>query len=372
MFRLILFSALLLAPPNGRAILEQMHARYAGQWFSNLTFEQATTVRKPDGGQTVTTWYEAVQAPGRLRIDISDPAAGNGMLYTGDSTYVVRREAVARAEAEGNPFLPFVVGVYTQPVERTLKELAPWKFDLSRVRLDRFDNRPVYVVGAKSPTDLSSPQFWVDTARLVVVRMIVRLGPEATAKAYDIRLEKYVPVGKSWLATHIVMQSDGVVRQTEDYSDWQIDRPLSQDLFDASRWTTAPHWRASGVGRDAVSAEAEIRARLDSTALGWNRGDLSQYMSMYTPEASQMGRDSVEHGVDLIERGMRAGFWRTGRPLQMLHYESVEVRMLGNDNALVTGKFVLTGGGRPERTGMFTTVWTRTANGWRMIHDHSG
>lgn len=283
----------------------------------------------------------------------------------------MRRGTVTRAEAEGNPFLPFVVGVYTQPVERTLKELAPRKFDLSRVRLDRFDNRPVYVVGARSPADLSSPQFWVDTARLVVVRMIVRLGPEATAKAYDIRLEKYVPVGKSWLATHIVMQTDGVVRQTEDYTNWEINRPLSQDLFDAARWRTAPHWRTSGVSRSGVSAEAEIRARLDSTALGWNRGELSQYMSMYTPEASQMGRDSVEHGRDLIERGMRAGFWRTGRPLQTLRYESVELRMLASNNALVTGKFTLTGGGRPERTGWFTTIWSRTATGWRMIHDHS-
>lgn len=371
MFRLFVFSALVLWPPDGRAIIEQMHARYAGQWFSNLTFKQATTVRAPDGRQTVTTWYEAVQAPGRLRIDISDPSAGNGMLYTGDSTYVVRRGAITRASAEGNPFLPFVVGVYTQPVERTLKELAPWKFDLSRVRLDRFDDRPVYVVGASSPADLSSPQFWVDTARLVVVRMIVRLGPEAAAKAYDIRLENYVPVGKSWLATRVVMQSDGVVRQTEDYSNYQIDRPLSQELFDAARWTTAPHWRTSGVNRSAVSAEAEIRARLDSTALGWNRGELSQYMRMYAPEASAMGRDSVEHGRDLIERGMRAGFWRTGRPLQSLGYESVEVRLLGSDNALVTGKFVLTGGGRPERTGWFTTIWARTASGWRMIHDHS-
>lgn len=249
MFRLIFFSALVLSPPDGRAIIERMHARYAGQWFSTLTFEQATTVRAPDGKESVTTWYEAVQAPGRLRIDISDPSAGNGMLYTGDSTYVVRRGAITRASAEGNPFLPFVVGVYTQPVERTLKELAPWEFDLSRVRLDRFDDRPVYVVGAMSPADVSSPQFWVDTARLVVVRMIVRLGSEATAKAYDIRLEKYVPVGKSWLATHIVMQSDDVVLQIEDYSDYQIDRQLSQDLFDATRWTTAPHWRASGVSR---------------------------------------------------------------------------------------------------------------------------
>jgi uncharacterized protein (TIGR02246 family) len=371
MLRFLLFSAFVFSQPDGRAIIERMHARYAGQWFSNLTFEQATTVRTPSGGQTVTTWYEAVQAPGRLRIDISDPAAGNGMLYTADSTYVVRRGAITRTSAEGNPFLPFVVGVYTQPAERTLRELAPWKFDLSRVRLDRFDDRPVYVVGASSPGDLSSPQFWVDTARLVVVRMILRLGRDTAAKPFDIRLEKYVPVGKSWLATHIVMQSDGVVRQTEDYSDYQIDRPLSPELFDAARWSTAPHWRAPGVSRSAVGPETEIRARLDSTALGWNRGDLSQYMRVYTPDASAMGARGVEHGRDLIERGMREGFWRTGRPLQSLHYESVEVRLLGSDHALVTGQFVLTGADRPRRTGWFTTIWARTVNGWSMIHDHS-
>ena len=80
MFRLMLFSALALAPPDGREILERMHARYAGQWFSTLTFEQATTVRAPDGKETATTWYEAIQAPGRLRIDIGDPASVSALF----------------------------------------------------------------------------------------------------------------------------------------------------------------------------------------------------------------------------------------------------------------------------------------------------
>jgi len=47
------------------------------------------------------------------------------------------------------------------------------------------------------------------------------------------------------------------------------------------------------------------------------------------------------------------------------------MRMLGRDDALVTGEFVLTGAGHADRTGWFTTVWTRTPQGWRMIHDHS-
>ena len=125
------------------------------------------------------------------------------------------------------------------------------------------------------------------------------------------------------------------------------------------------------VQRSPASAESEIRARLDSTALGWNRGDLSTYLAAYTPDASEMLSDGVAHGRDRIEQTMKEGFWRNGRPLQQLHYEHVEVHMLGDDHALVTGQYVLTGAARPQRTGWFTTVWARTDDGWRMIHDHS-
>ena len=125
------------------------------------------------------------------------------------------------------------------------------------------------------------------------------------------------------------------------------------------------------VSQSPASSDVEIRARLDSTAMGWNRGDLATYLAAYTPDASEMLADGVAHGRDRIEQTMKQGFWRTGRPLQQLHYEHVEVRMLGDDHALVTGQYVLTGADRPQRTGWFTTVWARTSDGWRMIHDHS-
>jgi uncharacterized protein (TIGR02246 family) len=125
------------------------------------------------------------------------------------------------------------------------------------------------------------------------------------------------------------------------------------------------------VAQSSASSDAEIRARLDSTALGWNRGELATYLAAYTPDASEMLGDGVAHGRDRIEQTMREGFWKSGRPLQQLHYEHVEVRMLGDEHALVTGQYVLTGADRPQRTGWFTTVWVRTSDGWRMMHDHS-
>jgi ketosteroid isomerase-like protein len=76
-------------------------------------------------------------------------------------------------------------------------------------------------------------------------------------------------------------------------------------------------------------------------------------------------------GVEAIEKTMKEGFWKTGRPIQQLHYENIVVRMLGKENALVTGQYILSGADRPDRKGWFTTVWTKTKAGWRMIHDHS-
>jgi uncharacterized protein (TIGR02246 family) len=119
------------------------------------------------------------------------------------------------------------------------------------------------------------------------------------------------------------------------------------------------------------SAETQIRAVLDITAEGWNTGDLSKYLFAYVPEATEMLSTGPAGGVEAIEKTMKEGFWKTGRPLQQLRYENVVVRMLGKENALVTGQFILSGADRPDRKGWFTTVWTKSKAGWRMIHDHS-
>jgi ketosteroid isomerase-like protein len=84
-----------------------------------------------------------------------------------------------------------------------------------------------------------------------------------------------------------------------------------------------------------------------------------------------MGSTGPVRGVQGIEGQMRAGYWRTGRPLQSLAYNHLEIRPIGPDQAIATGQYILTGGGRPDRTGWFSTIWVRTPKGWRMVHDHS-
>jgi ketosteroid isomerase-like protein len=129
--------------------------------------------------------------------------------------------------------------------------------------------------------------------------------------------------------------------------------------------------RSGVTGFRYSSDAAAIRAMLDTSAAGWNRAELPVYLSAYVDSATAMGSTGLVRGVNGIEGQMRGGFWRTGRPAQTLSYDHLEIRPIGPNQAIVTGQYILTGAGLPNRTGWFTTIWVRTPAGWRMVHDHS-
>ena len=70
--------------------------------------------------------------------------------------------------------------VYFQPVETTLEQLKKLKIDLLVLREDRWQDRPVYVVGAKAG-DLRSPQFWIDKKNLYFVRLVQPVGKDGAS-----------------------------------------------------------------------------------------------------------------------------------------------------------------------------------------------
>lgn len=231
------------APRTGTDVLEAMRAAYAGKWYHTLTFTQKTTLRRPDGTEAVQTWYETLShtaAGTKLRIDIGDLSAGNGVIFTPDSSIRVRGGQPQPPQAKGNEFLPLIEGVYVQPVAKTVKELAGMKVDLSRVRTGTWQGKPVWIVGASSAADTTSPQFWVDTDRKLLVRMLISGGEGQPP--LDVHLGGYVKAGNGWLATKIEMFQNGVPRQTEEYSGWKVDVPVDAAMFDPAKWSTAPHW----------------------------------------------------------------------------------------------------------------------------------
>ena len=235
------------APRTGADVLEAMRSAYAGKWYHTLTFTQKTTLRGQDGTEREQTWYETLShtsAGTKLRIDIGDLSAGNGIIFTPDSSFRVRGGQLQSSNASGNEFLPLIEGVYVQPVARTVKELDPMKVDMSRVRTGTWEGKPVWVVGAASASDTTSPQFWVDTEQKLLRRMILSGGNGQAP--LDVHLAGYERVGKgAWLATKIEMFQNGVRRQAEEYSAWKVDVPVDPAMFDVTKWSTAPHWAKS-------------------------------------------------------------------------------------------------------------------------------
>jgi hypothetical protein len=230
-------------PKTGAEVFQRMHDAYAGKWYRTLTFVQKTTQRRPNGTDSVSTWYESLrQASGvtQLRIDMGDPSAGNGVLYTADSSWRVRGGKLSSAAASGNEFLPLIEGVYFNPVEQTIRELSSTNTDMSRVIEGRYNGRRVWIIGASSTADTTSPQIWIDAERNVAVRAIISAA--ANLPMLDIHLDGYVPIDGTWLASRITMLQGGVPRQTEEYRDWKVNMDLPASLFDVAAWTSAPHW----------------------------------------------------------------------------------------------------------------------------------
>src|SRR3982751_4131564 len=72
---------------SGEELVSAMQKKYEGKWYKTLTFVQKTTNYKPDGTSESETWYEALTAPGRLRIDMEPLSKGGGIIFSDGTVY---------------------------------------------------------------------------------------------------------------------------------------------------------------------------------------------------------------------------------------------------------------------------------------------
>jgi len=222
---------------SGDDLVAAMKAKYAGKWYKTLTFKQITTTYKPDGTSSAETWYEALTAPGQLRIDIEPLAQGNGILFTGGKLYSFKDGKVAGSRAFVHPLLVLGFDVYMQPAETTIAQIKGMGIDMSVIDQDTWQGKPVYIVGAKKG-DLKTPQFWVGKKSLLFVRMI-QLGGRDKKTVQETQFNKYVKVkGGGWVSAEVKFFDDGKPRTTEDYSEIQVGMTLDAALYDPDKWMT--------------------------------------------------------------------------------------------------------------------------------------
>ena len=216
-------------------LIGAMHDRYASKWYHTLTFEQKSVTHKPDGTESTELWHEALILPGRLRIDIGDRSAGNGMLFANNHLYIYKDGKMANQRDFVHPLMVLGFDVYAQPADTTIKQLKDLDIDLTLMHEENFDGRPTYVVGAK-PGDVQAPQFWIDKENLYFVRLL-RPSEKQGAPVQDVRFEDYKIVeGGGWLAEHVAIVAEGKVVFEELYSDVKINPKLSESHFDPEKF----------------------------------------------------------------------------------------------------------------------------------------
>lgn len=222
---------------SGQDLLTAMHKKYDGKWYKTLTFEQKTTNYKPDGTSETSTWYEAMSVPGKLRIDFTPLEKHDGIIFADQKLFSFRDGKLAVSRPFIHPLLVLGFDVYLQPVETTLDQLKGENIDMSVMHEEKWQGKNVYVVGAKQG-DLTVPQFWVDKDTMVFVRLFELAGKDKKS-IHETQFNNYQKVKKGWVSAEVKFFVDGKIATIEEYTKIKTDVPLSPDLWNSEKWTTA-------------------------------------------------------------------------------------------------------------------------------------
>lgn len=141
-----------------------------------------------------------------------------------------------------------------------------------------------------------------------------------------------------------------------------------------TRWAkvAAAAWLAAAWGF-AAGGEQEVKAVLEAQQADWNRGDVEAFLTGYehSAEVTFVGT-RVSKGYDGVLADYRRRY-PTRESMGQLEFSGLEVRMLGAGYASVLGHFQLrrsaAAGG--DKGGYFTLLFRRTAQGWKIILDHT-
>jgi beta-aspartyl-peptidase (threonine type) len=122
-------------------------------------------------------------------------------------------------------------------------------------------------------------------------------------------------------------------------------------------------------GRDAdVKSINEV---LSAQQAAWNRGDVDAFLIGYwrSPELTFSGGNGVSRGWDGVLARYKKSY-PNHAAMGQLEFSDLEFRFLGPDAALVLGQWHLKREGG-DIGGVFTLVWQKFPDGWKIVHDHT-
>jgi uncharacterized protein (TIGR02246 family) len=128
---------------------------------------------------------------------------------------------------------------------------------------------------------------------------------------------------------------------------------------------------ASPAAVKPADTRSAIQKTLREQQSAWNRGDVREFLNGYwhSPDLTFSGSGGITRGWDEVLARYRKNY-PNAAAMGNLEFSDLEFRILGEDSALVLGKWHLTRE-KDQLGGVFTLVWQKFPEGWRIIHDHT-
>jgi beta-aspartyl-peptidase (threonine type) len=120
-------------------------------------------------------------------------------------------------------------------------------------------------------------------------------------------------------------------------------------------------------------ARGTIRKLIEDQQASWNRQDLEGFMSGYwnSPELTFFSGAHESQGWQAALDRYKKNYQGAGHEMGKLEFANLRIEMLGPEAAFVRGEFHLTMSDGKTPHGLFTLVFRKFPEGWRIVHDHS-
>jgi ketosteroid isomerase-like protein len=130
---------------------------------------------------------------------------------------------------------------------------------------------------------------------------------------------------------------------------------------------------AQGTPNGNNGAKSEVERVLRTQQEAWNRHDLENFMAGYwnSPELTFFAGAKENHGWQATMDRYRATYASPGHEMGKLEFSSLRIEMLGADAAFVRGAWQLTMSDGKTPHGLFTLIFRKFPDGWKIVHDHT-
>jgi hypothetical protein len=219
---------------DGQALLTAMHDRYKDSWYESVVFKEKAITLNPDGTSSTEIWDEALQLPGKLRINRGPSTEGNGFIFVDGTLTRFQKGKDLGTRPYVHMLLVLGFDVYRQDPKTTIDQVKDQGVDMAQIHEEKWKGQDVYVVGA-AKGDLKSKQFWIEKNRLLFVRLI-EPDEHDTAKIHDTRFNDYRKLSTGWISARVEFYTDGKNVFNEDYFDIKANAKLNPALFDPKKF----------------------------------------------------------------------------------------------------------------------------------------